>query len=1273
MTFIFFITLLCFLVEFSLSVAALQLNPRNKLNRVFFYFGFAFSIWALSSLLLMVAPNLQMAVLWQKLGSIWLFVPVIALHFAFIQGNYKHKIIISILYLISAANAFFRVSKYSYLYPPHKEGIFWTFFSNDNSLIYNISLIWMLVIGSFAVFLSFYTYYKKTKGIKKEQSLHIFIGLLTPYIAAFGFVIFPTQSYVSSPYFYIGRIITTLILWRAIVSYNLFGKSPDSAEATLKNSLNDAFLLCDNDWNILSYNKYSQRLLKESDLTSFNLKDFVSFDQSHITYKNLLKDIFDNKILHHVSAKLSVMGVKSPVELTFSSVKQSANKVKAVICLIHDLSFTNRLEQESNKNRLYLESVFAGSPDAIITSNTNQIITSWSKGAENIFGYTRDEAIGCNIDELIVGPKAYNIKQISADVSKGHTIKTEGIRYDKKGHELLVTIVVSPIIFEGKNHGIAAIYTDITDLKKNEEELISYRDKLEDIVWKRTCELENLNKQLTEDIEIRQQTEEKLIESRRNYRDLIEKSGLAIVITDLKGNISFSNNMFQKVFKLTDEVYNILNLVCLEDKTIFKEKLQQGIYHENGIRTRFKAILKDESEKYIDAEIVPYEKSLDNTTYIIHMWDVTAQKQAEDKLKMSDEILNKAGALVILSDRNGNIKFISPSVKKILGWNQDELLGENWWNLTWDNKHKAQIDIERIKNKLDCDTCPIEQAYERGITDKFGNHKWILWHETLGPNNTLIGIGQDITERKEAEDIMRRAKLAAEQANRLKSEFFFNVSHEIRTPLNVIIGFTELILITDDIEQIRTNADKILHESEVLLQLINQLLDHAKIEAGKLEFHYQQTVVSDLVNNIYEGLKVKIKDKGLEFKLHVDEEIPQIIKADGLRVRQVIVNLLSNAVKFTNKGWIELSLEAIEVNEERVIIRFNIVDTGIGIALEKQKTIFDSFTQADSSTTRKYGGTGLGTTISQQLVQLMGGNLNLESQEGKGTHFWFDLSFEYFSDDLLNEAQILINNDKEIILPEAKVLVTDDYEVNREIACQYLKNQNIEIAQASNGMQAVDLAEKHKFDLILMDIQMPIMDGFEATTAIRTKNGINIDTPIIALTAHADSDTLQRCIKAGFTNFIAKPFKRKDFLQKINAILEGDLDFNSPLTVNNVSIQAEVQANHELIFDYDDCLEEFGGEQLIVNQVLLQFKEQLTSQKPVMQKLFEEKKFEELRKEAHKIKGAAAGLSAMPLSKAAGAVEDAYYNDELEKMPKAFTDFKHKLSQFLTELKKHIS
>ena len=593
--------------------------------------------------------------------------------------------------------------------------------------------------------------------------------------------------------------------------------------------------------------------------------------------------------------------------------------------------------------------------------------------------------------------------------------------------------------------------------------------------------------------------------------------------------------------KTTDD---LLGFLSQEDVDFIKQKhtvcceLLQPLFYEEKLN------IKDKEVILLTCLNPIYDERGEVYRIVGSSLDVTEKKYAEYQLAQSQKLLKN----IMVTAQIGNFELdllynlnFSDECLKILDTSTDNCPDYLAFVSMFEKQYQGKISalFELCLNNGNA----FKDNFQ--ITTAKGNNKWVQiicnpHYDESGAIKGIVGLLQDITKQQLYEIELLDAKEKAEQASKAKTEFLSMISHEIRTPLNAIIGMAHLLLQENPREDQRAHLEILKFSADNLLTLVNDVLDFNRIDSGKIEFEDLVFDLPKLVNGILQTLQIKANDKGIDLRLNIAPDVPQLVIGDQTRLSQVLVNLLSNAIKFTNEGYVELGISRCYQTQKGVVLHFYVKDTGIGIPEDKLEIIFDRFAQASASTTRQYGGSGLGLAITKRLLELQNSQIAVKSTIGKGSEFYFDLLFGVPEKDTQAPT---VKSDFELSddhsLKGRRVLLVEDNRVNVVVARKFLKKWDLLVDVAENGRVALEKAVQNQYDLILMDLQMPEMDGFEATSKIRQlPDPQKATVPIIALTASALIQVREQVYKAQMNDFVSKPFNPDELFKKIRQHLK---------------------------------------------------------------------------------------------------------------------------------------
>ncbi len=740
---------------------------------------------------------------------------------------------------------------------------------------------------------------------------------------------------------------------------------------------------------------------------------------------------------------------------------------------------------------------------------------------ETIFGLAQfpDESphpiIRINYDGQIMygNPSAQKILSIKSHFFwmdfMSEIIESEGKAYTKLKDIQGETYEISIVPFPNSKY-INFYLKDVSNILKYEQELINLNSRLSAI-------LENMQVGV-----LAESQDRRVIMANQLFCDIFN---IPIGPDQLEGtDCKEAAKNTAQLFKNTVDFLSDIEEIIKSEKPVYGQKLE----------------MKD--GRILERDFIPVVENNKMNGFIWRYEDVTAiVKHKESLRKVEDKyskIIENLDFGLIEVDENEVIIKAYPAFCKLVGYSAEELIGNNAREILAFEEDLKSLDIQ-LSNRSRGES----GVYEVRIRCKSGEIKWVIisgapiFNES-GEVIGSLGIHIDITERIESEQELIDAKNQALQSVRLKEAFMANMSHEIRTPLHAINGMIELISETDLNDEQSLYIQAIKTSSNNLLSLINDILDFSKIESGKMEISLAEVDLRHLVTNVYNSFKPQADDKNIDLKVYFDDRIKNFVLADNLKITQVLFNLMHNAIKFTSEGSVGIQTEMNDESETSYKIFFKVFDTGKGISSENQKIIFDTFVQEDSSISRNFGGSGLGLPISQSLVAIMGGELKLESELGQGSFFHFELELQK-----IDERSIKNENDvakESIDLKKIKILVAEDNDMNQLLIHSLLTKMNADFQVVHNGQEAINILKKETFDIVLMDIQMPVMDGLTAFRII--KDELKLSIPVVALSANVSQKDVEYYKKVGMTYCLGKPFNSSQLESLLNRLLKDKIN-----------------------------------------------------------------------------------------------------------------------------------
>ncbi len=942
----------------------------------------------------------------------------------------------------------------------------------------------------------------------------------------------------------------------------------------------------------------------------------------------------------------------------------------------------------------------------------------------------------------------------------------------------------------------------LNEIERRDAALNESRDVLELRVAARTNELEL-------EVKERRRAEQELQQRTTFLNTLITNNPLAIAVGGADGILELVNPAFEKLFGYSsDEVLGRRVDELLYPSSLTRDQMDARMklaktesLHETAKRRKKNGVLVD-----VEVHAVPLPLERGEQGVLALYQDISQRLEAQRALGESEELFRTVSAAapigIFCTDVSGKILYTNKRWAEMTGRTAEHAIRKGWADAVhpddrmmverlWESGFAMQMELR--------DQC-------RFLTPE-GHVNWVQWQtraliSTDGKLQGYVGVLEDITQRRAAEQRLLEAKEAAEAASHAKSDFLANMSHEIRTPMNGILGMTDLALDTDLKPEQREYLDMVRSSAESLLGIINDILDFSKIEAGRLDLESISFSLLDCIESALEPLAVRAQQKGLEVTWALHGDIPESLVGDPTRLRQILINLAGNAIKFTKEGEVSVQAERLPSADELITIRFSVSDTGIGVPKEKQQQIFDAFSQADSSTTREFGGTGLGLSISARLIQLMNGEIQLESELGKGSTFSFTVPFllgvaavpstSPVANPAMLNKRVLVVDDNEInrnllmhLLPQwglqpscaadgpqalqmfkkslddgapfslavldqtmpemdgyevarrfrllakkdrlviiilssapnltdpqrlkklgierslikplrraalyeairhglklpatsvqspiratdpgkvrdLRLLLVEDNHVNQKLALRLLEKMGHQVTLAVNGKEALELFKSASFDLILMDIQMPVMGGVEATQEIReAERNTGGHTPIIAITAHTMAGDAEKYLSAGMDGYVSKPIRVSFLRAEIDRLARPGHGNTSGLA------QKEEKSVPHGNFDLNELLARVENDRELMRDLLSIFKQEFPLHLQALRLAVDSFDAEKVASEAHSLKGMLSNLAAGTSAAAAARLEQLGRNREVSEFQEAFLLFERLSRELLLEL-----
>ena len=784
------------------------------------------------------------------------------------------------------------------------------------------------------------------------------------------------------------------------------------------------------------------------------------------------------------------------------------------------------------------------------------------------------------------------------------------------------------------------------------------------------------------------------------FEEILNKTPADIIVADTQYRYMFANpsavpdpHLRQWMIGRTNEEF------CQHAGRPEETARARGQVFEEVLRTRqmieWREETRDEKgaiEHYLQQVYPVLNEKGEVQRVIIYVVRITERKEFEEQIRRSEkryrDLFNHCQALICTHDMTGRLLAINPEVSRVLGYTEGEMLGRKIQDFI-PKEHQERFEkeyMDAIRNSTGAVSgvfCALSREKDK-IYLLYRNYRV----EEPGLEPYVIGFSQDITDRIKMEKELRFAKEMTDEGAKAKESFLAHMSHEIRTPMSGIMGIASLLRKTKLDNQQRNYLQLIQEAASSLLVIVNDILDLEKIIAGKLQLEKIAFKIVDKIATTIQSFIYKAEEKelGLVFQNSIPADM--VVKGDPYRLSQVLNNILSNALKFTNSGHITIATGVSENHGDWVVIMVTISDTGIGISKDRLRTIFEPFEQADAATSRKYGGTGLGLTISKNMIEMQDGELQVRSEEGKGSTFTIRIPY-HLSIETMQENETNQEVDYKS-LGHKKILVAEDVELNQYLAKHILESWDFEVVIANNGKEALDVLKQESFDCILMDVQMPEMDGIEATQHIRKlPDPVKAGIPIIALTANALKGDSEKYLAAGMNDYLAKPFDEERLFRVISRNLAK---YSSPVGAGSVSAvgalshsaaaaEPELPLNNHInispvntpLYDLTMVQSVSGGDEAFIKKMVALFIETVPQNVEELSKATQAENWEQVGKTAHKLKSTVDSMGIKSIRQEIRTVEaNAKQKQSLQEIPSLVERIAAVIGQCIGQLREEI-